>query len=80
LGLEENELFGMIPVSIGNLARLEFLYLTSNIRDLSNNQLTGRITKSIQYLINLEDLKLNDNQLSGTIPQELAALPKLNYL
>jgi hypothetical protein len=39
--------------------------------DLSNHNLNGRLPASIQYLIKLKSLYLNQNQLTGTIPASI---------
>lgn len=52
--------------------------LTSNF-DLSYNSFSGHIPKvALQYLTNMKDnLLLNNNQLSGTIPSEIGLLTKM---
>jgi hypothetical protein len=67
LGLNNNELTGPIPVSIGNLTRLEYL-------GLNNNELTGPIPDSIGKIIRLVDLGLNNNELTGPIPVSIGNL------
>lgn len=52
--------------------------LTSNF-DVSYNSLTGHIPKiALQYLTDMKDnLKLNHNQFSGTIPSEIGLMTKM---
>ena len=67
LGLYYNQLSGSIPSQLGNLTGLTELIL-------SNNQLSGSIPSSFGNLTNLSTfLSLNDNQLSGIIP-DLSAI------
>ena len=58
---------------MGNLAKLEWLYL-------NDNQLSGEIPPELGALSNLTSLWLISNQLSGEIPSELANLAKLQEL
>ncbi|KAK7848970.1 putative leucine-rich repeat receptor-like protein kinase [Quercus suber] len=48
--------------------------------DLSSNHFTGVIPTSLKNLSNLTILYLHDNQLSGSIPQELGMLSSLSDL
>jgi hypothetical protein len=70
LELEENQLSGSIPESLGNFSTLQSL-------DLSRNELSGSIPKSLGNLSNLEFLSLRRNQLSGSIPESLGNLNNL---
>ncbi|CAN6582011.1 unnamed protein product [Malus baccata var. baccata] len=65
---------GSIPKSIGNLTKLAYL-------SLSSNMFNGPIS-SIHWenLINLVDLYLDDNQLVGSIPSSPFSLPLLSGL
>ena len=63
LFLQYNQLTENIPSEIGNLTNLVFLCL-------DNNQLTGEIPLEILNL-NIYNLYLNTNQLSGIIPEQL---------
>ena len=73
LSLTDNGLSGPIPRVLGQLQRLEWLYL-------GYNQLTGSIPPELGRLIKLQGLELWSNQLSGTIPPELAKLTDLEWL
>ncbi|KAL6590785.1 hypothetical protein U3516DRAFT_770032 [Neocallimastix sp. 'constans'] len=61
LFLQDNNLSGSIPESIGNLTELKEL-------KLHKNNITGPIPNSIGKLTILEILYLNDNNLSGELP------------
>ena len=65
LDLNENNLVGTLPASLGNLDQMGWLYLYGN-------QLTGTIP-DLSALTNLKDLYLNSNQLTGTIPPSLGS-------
>jgi hypothetical protein len=52
---------------------IEELYLQQNL-------LTSTIPPSIANLVNLEVLKLHNNELSGTIPSNIALLPLLELM
>ena len=73
LDLFSNQLSGDIPVELGNLADLEWLYL-------HQNQLSGDIPAELGNLISLERLSLGGNQLSGDIPVTLGGLTYLEVL
>ncbi|CAL8173350.1 unnamed protein product [Prunus armeniaca] len=64
---------GLIPPNIGNLIKLNTLYL-------NDNQLSGLIPKEIGNLKSLVDLELSHNNLSGLIPPNIGNLIKLNTL
>ena len=68
--LENNNLVGTIPATLGNLTSLWQL-------SLSFNQLSGEIPSSFGNLSNLASLSLFSNQLTGSIPGSLANLPNL---
>ena len=62
--LSQNNLSGPIPVSLGNLTRLE----TLGLRD---NNLSGEIPKELGNLRELRYLYLANNDFSGCIPNRL---------
>ncbi len=85
-----------IPKEIGNLVKLEDLYLWDNVKgpippeignlvnlkslDAQNSFLSGPLPPEIGNLVNLWWLCLNGNQLSGKIPRELGNIVNLIYL
>ncbi len=73
LDLNQNNLSGQLPTSLGNLANLQRLYLYKN-------QLSGPIPTSLGNLANLQRLYLYKNQLSGPIPTSLGNLTNLEQL
>jgi Leucine-rich repeat (LRR) protein len=73
LYLDDNNLIGTIPSSIGNLVKLTSI-------DLGFNQLSGSIPSSIGNLVNLQYLYLHFNQLIGSIPSSIGNLVNLREL
>ncbi len=73
LNLSYNSLAGMVPASLGSLAKLRLLELLSN-------QLLGTIPAELGNLVELRYLSLRFNQLSGSIPPELGNLTNLSTL
>ena len=73
VALSSNGLEGTLPAELGNLDRLERLFLT-------DNQLGGEIPSTLGNLSNLEVLHFNSNQLSGGIPASLGNLTGLTSL
>jgi hypothetical protein len=71
--LNNDQLTGNIPPTIGNMTSLQQLYL-------EHNQLTGGIPVELGNLTNLIYLSLATNQLTGTIPTELSNLINLKTL
>ncbi|CAD6254487.1 unnamed protein product [Miscanthus lutarioriparius] len=91
LVLSANSFSGEIPMSLGRLHRLQILSLTNNtlqgqipaLANCSNltglylgwNQLTGQIP--VNFPSRLQELELQANNLTGTIPASLANTTKL---
>lgn len=73
LTLHGNQLRGEIPRQLGDLQKLNVLYLY-------NNSLTGEIPPELGNLRDLSALSLKTNQLSGKIPTELSTLINLTHL
>ncbi|KAI5566636.1 hypothetical protein BDE02_13G033900 [Populus trichocarpa] len=73
LNLGNNSLYGTIPLEIGLLTSLNFLYL-------DKNNLTSRIPFSIGNLRNLFILNLKDNKLFGSIPSSIGNMTLLTRL
>ena len=73
LDLSQNQLSGVLPASLGDLANLQAL-------DLSQNQLTGAIPTELGNLANLQGLSLWGNQLTGPVPASLGGLVNLEWL
>ncbi|KAJ7949568.1 LRR receptor-like kinase [Quillaja saponaria] len=71
MDLSCNNLVGEIPQEL-TLSALQGL-------NLSNNHLSGNISKSIGELKSLESLDLSSNRLSGTIPDDISELNFLSY-
>ncbi|OAY74705.1 Leucine-rich repeat receptor-like serine/threonine-protein kinase BAM3 [Ananas comosus] len=64
---------GEIPPELGNLKKLDTLYLQTN-------QLSGAIPRSLGNLSSLQFLDMSNNALSGEIPRELSQLRELVLL
>ncbi|CAD6254419.1 unnamed protein product [Miscanthus lutarioriparius] len=91
LVLSANSFSGEIPISLGHLNRLQILSMENNMLQgripalancskltelwLANNQLTGQIPADFPQ--SLESLDLTTNNLTGTIPDSVANLTRL---
>ncbi|CAL5355695.1 unnamed protein product [Camellia sinensis] len=73
LTLQDNYIFGSIPLGIGNLVNLQYLVL-------DDNMFTGSIPNSIGKLSMLEILMLYKNNISGEIPSSIRNLSRLGTL
>ncbi len=73
LSLEDNNLNGPIPASIGQLDRLFIL-------DLRRNPLQGPIPPELGRLKELRDLLLNGTGVSGSLPPEMGDMTGLRYV
>ena len=71
--LGRNNLSGLIPPELGNLANLTWL-------DLRTNRLSGPIPPELGTLSGLNALQLAGNNLSGAVPPELGNLANLIWL
>lgn len=76
LDLSACNLSGTIPESLGNMGKSAN---RSKALHLSYNALTGEIPKSLSNIGSFDELSLNNNQLTGTIPEEFAVI-KIGYL
>ncbi|THG05219.1 hypothetical protein TEA_013664 [Camellia sinensis var. sinensis] len=71
LNLAQNGFIGFIPSTVKQLGKLQRLYL-------HNNKLQGSIPNDLLcHLRNLGDLRLNQNELSGLIPECLGNITSL---
>jgi len=96
VNLEENNLTGSLPDTIGDLDYADFIHFENNnlsgnippsignlhalILNLSNNKLEGSIPDSIWGISNLDTLKLNENNLTGTISSAISQATDLREL
>jgi len=71
--LDNNNLTGSLPPSLGNLSELYFL-------TLEGNQISGSIPPELGNLKNLRRFSLRKNQFSGAVPPELGNLRNLRFL
>ncbi|XP_039812629.1 receptor-like protein kinase HSL1 [Panicum virgatum] len=71
---ENNRFYGAIPASLGDgMPLLQRL-------NLSGNQISGGIPRSVAKLSQLTQMDLSRNQLTGEIPADLGAIPVLSLL
>ena len=73
LNLENNNLDGTLPSSIGNLSQLLHLRV-------ADNQISGTIPTTIGSLTQLRTLNVLRNNLTGTIPTAIKDLTNLEFL
>ncbi len=73
LDLPDNNIGGVLPPELGDLAALRAL-------DLSNNEFWCHLPPELGQLTALESLNLAFNRLSGTLPSQLGALTTLRSL
>ncbi|CAL5337385.1 unnamed protein product [Camellia sinensis] len=71
--LQDNYISGNIPLGIGNLVHLQYLFL-------DDHMLTGSIPNSIGKLSMLEILMVDKNNISGEIPSSIRNLSRLGTL
>ncbi|KAJ7965705.1 putative Receptor protein kinase [Quillaja saponaria] len=87
LDLSLNGLFNRIPATIGNLSNLNALYLYANNLSGSipeevclGNHFTGLVPASLKNCISLRRVRLEDNQLIGSIIDAFGVYPNLDYI
>ena len=79
--LDNNSIYGTIPPGLFLCPYRYTVCLNSISRlDLSNNQLTGTIPRTLDYRTGLVVLNLGSNQLAGTIPSTIGILTNLKEL
>ncbi|KAL2927459.1 hypothetical protein RDABS01_019790 [Bienertia sinuspersici] len=72
LDLQSCSVRGSLPLSLGNLRRL-------NILILSHNEIGGVVPPTLGQLVNLSTLDLSHNSLTGSIPVSIASLRNLSF-
>ena len=75
--LWNNNLSGTIPSELCNLSTNVFRLILNN--ELGSGSLSGSIPSCLSGLTGLDQLYLQDNQLSGTIPQSILDLGIANF-
>jgi hypothetical protein len=73
LYLNNNNMDGLIPTTMGDLKSLVEL-------DISNNRLTGSLPSNLGDLTTLQILKLHSNNLQDALPTEISNLGMLEEL
>lgn len=71
--LDDTNLRGKLPYSLGNFSNLSHLRL-------QNNLLSGTMPSTLGNLSQLQHLDLGGNILSGSIPESFCSLSKIRYL
>ncbi|XP_023537633.1 probable LRR receptor-like serine/threonine-protein kinase At3g47570 [Cucurbita pepo subsp. pepo] len=74
LAIDDNQLEGLIPETIGNLSK------DLSVLNMGGNRMYGNIPPSISNLRGLSLLNLSDNLLSGEIPPQIGKLGMLQML
>ncbi|MDR2414183.1 MAG: hypothetical protein LBD64_04270 [Odoribacteraceae bacterium] len=77
--LQGNDFQGTIPESIGNLKKLEALYINRATKTPYKG-LIGSIPASLGTIETLRYIRLENNQLSGEIPETFSGLKKLHTI
>ena len=73
LGLTEKGIIGKIPIAIGEVKKLKYLYL-------SKNNISGTIPDQIYTLPDLQIMELSQNNLTGTLSSDVSKLTNLTNL
>lgn len=73
ISLQDNNLIGTIPSSLGDFCCLISI-------NTALNSLSGQIPTSIGKLSNLREISMSDNELNGSIPKEIGLLSDLRRL
>ncbi|CAH1438670.1 unnamed protein product [Lactuca virosa] len=73
LNLSHNNLFGSLPIEVGDLKMLNYL-------DLSNNNLSGKIPSSLGGCTSLLHLSLKGNLFQGMVPPSLSSMRGITVL
>jgi hypothetical protein len=68
--LEANLLEGTIPDELFNARKMSTLYL-------HNNNLVGTLSTNVEQMVDLQQLTVKFNSLTGAIPTEFESLEKL---
>lgn len=77
LDLKINQLTGMVPVQLGQLFRLERLFLGGN-QLISGSSTTLPILTALTNCSFLEQIHIGENHLTGTIPSSIQQLSRLS--
>lgn len=78
--LTNNNLNGILPDEIGELTNLQSLFLPAYGGDLTPNNIRGKIPNSIGNLKKLRNLNLLQNMITGTLPENMKYLSKIESL